>query len=67
MQSDAMLYCSMIELIEQKRNKIMVEQKKEKFFKTKEKDELIRKYDELLLEKFQKLEQMLEQMLEQKK
>lgn len=61
MNSNAKLYCNMIEMIEKKRNKVVVKRRKEKNKSIqKAEDELLKKYDELLLEKYRNLEKMLE-------
>lgn len=62
MNANAKLYCNMIEMIEKKRNKILVIRKKEKNKSLRKlEDEYIKKYDELLLEKLRNLEKMLEE------
>lgn len=61
MTSNAKLYCNMIEMIEKKRNKVVVAKKQEKNLKSiKSQEELLKKYDDLLLEKYKNLEKMLE-------
>lgn len=60
MDSNIKLYCSMIEMIEKKRNKVFYIKMKKKN-ETYITDELLEKYDKLLLEKYKKLEKMLEE------
>ena len=60
MDSNIKLYCNMIEIIEEKRNKVFRNK-----IKNKDKNYIINnllvKYDKLLLEKYKKLETMLEE------
>ncbi len=60
MNSNVKLYCNLLDLIEKKRNEVIKSKMKHKAFSTKEEDNLLEKYDELLLEKYKKLEEMLE-------
>jgi len=58
MDSNIKLYCSMIEIIEKKRNKVFhikMKKKVENYIG----EDLLEKYDKLLLEKYKKLEEML--------
>lgn len=61
MNSSTKSYCNMIEIIEKERKKVIVKRQKEKNRKRKEiEDQLIKKYDQLFLEKLIILEKMLE-------
>jgi predicted nucleic acid-binding protein len=65
MDSNIKLYCDLIEMIEKKRNKV-VQLKKEQNSGSLSEDTLLKKYDELLLEKYEKLEKLIEEEQENK-
>jgi hypothetical protein len=50
----------MIEIVEKKKNKVIKEIRKNKLFSNEQNKELLKKYDELLMEKYRKLEEMME-------
>lgn len=60
MISNLKLYCSMIEVVERKKKEALKVIHQNKLLENEQNKELIRKYDDLLLEKYKKLEEMME-------